>query len=79
MGTSPLAGRARLFFGLGLVHGHLVFFCNGLACLYGCRVTADVADELIAQGVFNHAGMHTLDQLTTSKLIKSAAEGGFAR
>src|SRR5690606_12638860 len=78
-----LGGRANFafcwtttfVFGLGFDHLHLVLFCNGLARLYRRGVTADVPDELIAQGVLDHACMHALDQFTGGKLFKRATEG----
>ena len=59
-------------------HLHLVLLCDGLARLYRRGVTADVPYELMAQGVLNHAGMHTLHQLLPGKRFKGAAEGGLA-
>ena len=35
-----------------------------------------MADELIAQGVLDHARVHALHQLTAGKLFKGATEGG---
>ena len=69
--------RATTFlFELGWGHFSLVLFGNRLACLYGRGVPADVPYELFAQGVLDHACMHTLHQLATGKLIKDPAEGG---
>ena len=61
-------------FRLGWRYFSLVFFRNGFARLYGRGVATDMPDELIAQGVLDHAGMHALQQLTAGKRVKGAAE-----
>ena len=66
-------------FGLGW-QGRFGFVLSGnrLAYLYGRGVAANVAYELFAQGVLNHAGMHALDEFTGGEFSKGPAEGGFA-
>ena len=84
--SAGLGGRANFafwwttafVFGQGFGHFGLVLFGNGLARLYRRGVTADVPYELLAQGVLDHACMHTLHQLATGKLFKGATERGFA-
>ena len=68
----------RFVFELGWGHFSLVLFGNGFTRLYGRGVPADVTDELLAQGVFDHARMHALHQLAGGKLGKRPAEGGLA-
>lgn len=63
---------AAFVFGLGWGCLDFVFLCNRLARLYRSGVTADVPDELMAQGVFDHVCVHALDQLTAGILFKRA-------
>ena len=53
-----------------------VFFSNRLVRLYRSGVAADVANELFAQGVLDHACMHALKQFSGRELLKGAAKGG---
>jgi hypothetical protein len=54
----------------------LSIFDNGLSRLYRRGVTADVSNELIAQGILDHACMHTLDQFVGGEFTKGTAESG---